>query len=99
MLFEKQIIDQQLYEEKQLQHMSFKFGDHIEVQPIEKFTTFRIHMRDTEMYDPLEKDVVAFRILSWRQVSPWRLIRKGNPPLCLRSRLNKSARLRRFNSD
>ncbi len=67
MLYEKQIIDQQLYEEKQLQHMSFKFGDHIEVQPIDKFTSFRIHLRDTEMYDPLEKDVVAFRILSYEQ--------------------------------
>ena len=67
MLFEKQIIDQQLYEEKQLQHMSFKFGDHIEVQPIDKFTSFRVHLRDTESYDPLEKEVVAFRILSYEQ--------------------------------
>lgn len=67
MLYEKQIIDQQLYEEKQLQHMNFKFGDHIEVQPIEKFTSFRIHMRDTEMYDAFEKGVVAFRILSYEQ--------------------------------
>lgn len=67
MLYEKQIIDQQLYEEKQLQHMNFKFGDHIEVQPIDKFTSFRIHMRDTEMYDALEKGVVAFRILSYEQ--------------------------------
>ncbi|CAN5485909.1 HAMP domain-containing sensor histidine kinase [soil metagenome] len=67
MLYEKQIIDQQLYEEKQLQHMNFKFGDHIEVQPIDKFTTFRVHLRDTEMFDPLEKDVVAFRILSYEQ--------------------------------
>lgn len=67
MLYEKQIIDQQLYEEKQLQHMSFKFGDHIEVQPIDKFTSFRIHMRDTKMFDPFEKGVVAFRILSYEQ--------------------------------
>ncbi len=67
MLYEKQIIDQQLYEEKHLQHMSFKFGDHIEVQPIDKFTSFRVHMRDTEMYDQFEKDVVSFRILSYEQ--------------------------------
>ncbi len=67
MLLEKQVIDQQLYEEKKLQHMSFKFGDHIEVQPIDKFTTFRIHVNDTEMFDPLKKEVVAFRILSYEQ--------------------------------
>lgn len=67
MLYEKQIIDQQLFEEKHLQHMSFKIGDHIEVQPIERFTTFRVQVRDTEMYDPYKKDVVPFRLLSYEQ--------------------------------
>jgi signal transduction histidine kinase len=66
-LLEKQIIDRQIYEQKQLQNLQFKIGDEIEVEPIEKFTTVRVTMRDTVLKDSGVRTQGKYKVLSYEQ--------------------------------
>jgi signal transduction histidine kinase len=68
MLFEKLEIEKQLALQKDLQDIHFIIGDRLEIKPIEKFTTFRVTIKDTTMYDLYEKTKVPFRVLSYQQL-------------------------------
>ena len=67
MLFEKMEIEKQLSSQRDSQGISFVLGDKIEIEPIEKFTTFRVSLVDTIKYDPYEDDLVPYRRLSYEQ--------------------------------
>ena len=40
----------------------------MEINPIEKFTTFKVSIKDTTIYDLYEKKKVPFRVLSYQQL-------------------------------
>ena len=68
MLFEKMEIEKQLSAQRDIQGIEFVIGDRIEIVPLEKFTTFRVSLLDTNKYDPYEDAVVPFRRLSYEQL-------------------------------
>jgi signal transduction histidine kinase len=68
MLFEKMEIEKQLSNQRDIQGIEFVIGDRIEITPLEKFTTFRVSLVDTNKYDPYEDAVVPFRRLSYEQL-------------------------------
>ena len=68
MLFEKMEIEKQLSDQRDIQGIEFVIGDRIEITPLEKFTTFRVSLVDTNKYDPYEDAVVPFRRLSYEQL-------------------------------
>ena len=68
MLFEKLEIEKQLALQKDLQDIHFIIGDRLEINPIEKFTTFKVSIKDTTIYDLYEKKKVPFRVLSYQQL-------------------------------
>lgn len=68
MLFEKMEIEKQLSSQRDIQGIEFVIGDKIEITPLEKFTTFRVSLVDTNKYDPYEDAVVSFRRLSYEQL-------------------------------
>ena len=47
----KQEIEKQLALQKEIQDIPLILGDRIEIEPIPKFTTFRLALRDTDMMD------------------------------------------------
>ncbi len=67
MLFEKMEIEKQLSSQRDIQGIDFIIGDKIEIEPIEKFTTFRVSLVDTIKYDSYEDDMVPYRRLSYEQ--------------------------------
>ena len=67
MLLEKQIIDRQLYEQKQIQNIHFSIGDEIEIEPVERFTTFRVSMRDTLIKNSTIRANGTYKVLSYEQ--------------------------------
>src|SRR5690349_12594520 len=67
MLLEKQIIDRQLYEQKQIQNIHFSIGDEIEIEPVERFTTFRVSMRDTLIKNSTLRANGTYKVLSYEQ--------------------------------
>jgi signal transduction histidine kinase len=68
MLLEKLEIEKQIALQENIQSIHFIIGDRIEIEPIPKFTTFRVHITDTVMYDLYKKDKVPYRILSYQQL-------------------------------
>ncbi len=68
MLFEKMEIEKQLSAQRDIQGIEFVIGERIEIVPLEKFTTFRVSLVDTNKYDPYEDAVVPFRRLSYEQL-------------------------------
>jgi signal transduction histidine kinase len=68
MLFEKLEIEKQLALQKDLQEIHFIIGDRLEIEPIPFFTTFRVSIKDTSIYDLYEKSKVPFRVLSYQQL-------------------------------
>jgi signal transduction histidine kinase len=68
MLFEKMEIEKQLSSQGDIQGIQFVIGDRIEIEPLDKFTTFRVSLVDTNKYDPYEDKVVPFRRLSYEQL-------------------------------
>ncbi|MBP6335715.1 MAG: HAMP domain-containing histidine kinase, partial [Bacteroidia bacterium] len=68
MLFEKMEIEKQLSSQRDIQGIQFVIGDRIEIEPLEKFTTFRVSLKDTNVYDAYEDEVVPFRRLSYEQL-------------------------------
>lgn len=68
MLFEKMEIEKQLSSQGDIQGIQFVIGDRIEIEPLDKFTTFRVSLIDTNKYDPYEDKVVPFRRLSYEQL-------------------------------
>ncbi len=68
MLFEKLEIEKQLALQEDLQNIHFIVGDRLEIKPIEKFTSFRVSIKDTVIYDLYEKEKVPYRLLSYQQL-------------------------------
>jgi len=68
MLFEKSEIAKQLEHQKGLQNLHLIFGDRIEIEPIPKFTSFRVIMIDTTIYDLYEKGKVPYRMMTYEQL-------------------------------
>ena len=68
MLFEKMEIEKQIALQKDLQDIHFIIGDRLEIEPIPKFSTFRVTIKDSTVYDLYEKKKVPFRILSYQQL-------------------------------
>ena len=67
-LYEKMEIEKQLSHQKNIQGKHIIFGDRIEVEPLEKFTTFRVRMIDTTFYDINLKMRVPYRQLTYEQL-------------------------------
>jgi hypothetical protein len=67
LLREKQEIDNQLLEQKQIRNLHFRIGDGIEIEPIDKFTTFKVDMHDTDIMDLNQKKDVVYRMLTYEQ--------------------------------
>lgn len=68
MLIEKNEIAKQLEHQKGIQDLHIIFGDRIEVEPIPRFTSFRVNMTDTTMYDTYEKVRVPYRMMTYEQL-------------------------------
>ena len=68
MLYEKLEIEKQLALQEDLQNIHFIIGDRLEIQPIPKFSTFRVTIKDTTIYDLYEKKKVPFRVLAYQQL-------------------------------
>ncbi len=68
MLYEKLEIEKQLALQKDLQDVHFIIGDRLEIEPIDKFSSFRVSIKDTTIYDLYEKKKVPFRVLSYQQL-------------------------------
>lgn len=68
MLFEKMEIEKQLSTQHDIQGIDFVIGDKIEIEPLEKFTTFRVSLVDTSRFDSYEEDIVPYRRLSYEQL-------------------------------
>ncbi len=68
MLFEKMEIEKQLSAQHDIQGIDFVIGDKIEIEPLEKFTTFRVSLVDTSRYDSYEQAIVPYRRLSYEQL-------------------------------
>jgi len=68
MLFEKSEIAKQLEHQKGIQNLHLIFGDRIEIEPIPRFTSFRVNMIDTTMYDLYEKAKVPYRMMTYEQL-------------------------------
>ncbi len=67
LLSEKQVIDDQIFKQKQLKKLPFTIGDYIDVQPLDKFTTFRVQVKDTNIIDQFKKKEIKYRELSYEQ--------------------------------
>jgi signal transduction histidine kinase len=68
MLIEKQEIEKQLALQKDLQSIHFIVGDRIEIEPIQKFTSFKVSIKDTAIFDLYDKVKVPYRKLSYQQL-------------------------------
>lgn len=68
MLYEKLEVEKQIALQKDLQDLHFIIGDRLEIEPIPKFTTTRVAIKDTSIYDLYEKKKVPFRVLSYQQL-------------------------------
>lgn len=68
MLIEKMEIEKQLSLQKDIQDKHIIFGDRIEIEPIEKFTTLRLRMSDTTFYDVNLKSKVPYRMMTYEQL-------------------------------
>jgi len=68
MRIEKMEIEDQLLSQKKLQNTHFTFGDQITIEPIQKFTTFKVKLKDITEYDPYIKRKVPFRLLVYEQI-------------------------------
>ena len=68
MLYEKMEIEKQIALQKDLQDIHFIIGDRLEIEPIPKFSTFRVTIKDTSIYDLYEKKKVPFRVLAYQQL-------------------------------
>ena len=68
MLYEKMEIEKQIALQKDIQDIHFIIGDRLEIEPIPKFVTFRVTIKDTTFYDLYEKKRAPFRILSYQQL-------------------------------
>lgn len=88
MLFEKQEIEKQLALQKEIQDIPLILGDRIEIEPIPKFTTFRLALRDTDMMDLYYNKKVPYRMISYEQ-----LINGKSYRISLARRLTDSERL------
>ena len=88
MLFEKQEIEKQLALQKEIQDFHLILGDRIEIEPIEKFTTLRLSIRDTSLYDFYYNKKVPYRIISYEQ-----LINNKSYRISLARRLTETERL------
>lgn len=88
MLFEKQEIEKQLALQKDIQDVPIILGDRIEITPIEKFTTLRLNIKDTTLYDFYYAKMVPYRMISYEQ-----LINGKSYRISLARRLTESSRL------
>ncbi|REJ80161.1 MAG: sensor histidine kinase [Bacteroidetes bacterium] len=68
LLYEKQEIEKQLSLQPDLQGFHFVIGDKIEISPIDKFTSFKVNLTDTMIYDEYEKKEVPYRKLTYEQL-------------------------------
>lgn len=68
MLFEKNEIAKQLEHQKGIQGLHLIFGDRTEIEPIDKFTSFRVNMVDTTLYNIREKVKVPYRMMIYEQL-------------------------------
>lgn len=68
MLYEKMEIEKQIALQKDIQDIHFIIGDRLEIEPIPKFTTFQVNIKDTSIYDLYENKKVPFRVLTYQQL-------------------------------
>jgi signal transduction histidine kinase len=68
LLLEKKEIEKQLALQKDLQNLHFIVGDRIEIVPIPQFTSFKVSIKDTTLFDLYDKLNVPYRILSYQQL-------------------------------
>ncbi len=68
MLYEKMEIEKQIALQKDIQDIHFIIGDRLEIIPIPKFSTFRVTIKDTSIYDLYEKKKVPYRVLAYQQL-------------------------------
>lgn len=88
MLLEKQEIEKQLAVQKNIQDIPVVLGDRIEIEPIDKFTTFRTNIRDTTLFDFYYNKQVPYRMITYEQ-----LINGKSYRISLARRLIESERL------
>ncbi|MEY4593796.1 MAG: hypothetical protein RIQ47_206, partial [Bacteroidota bacterium] len=67
MLYTKLRIEQQIISQPDLQGLAFSIGDNIQVEPIDRFSTFKVQLRDTIRYDEYEEGMISFRIMTYEQ--------------------------------
>lgn len=68
MLYEKKEIAKQLEHQTEIQNLHIIFGDRVEIIPIPEFTSFKVTMKDTTMYDLNEQAKVPYRLMSYEQL-------------------------------
>ena len=68
MLIEKKEIAKQLEHQTGMQNQHIVFGDRIEIIPIPEFTSFKVFMKDTTMYDLSHESHVPYRMMTYEQL-------------------------------
>ncbi len=68
LLFEKKELAKQLEHQAGIQNQHIVFGDRIEIIPIPKFTSFKVAMKDTSMYDLSQQRNVPYRMMVYEQL-------------------------------
>ncbi len=68
LIFEKTEIEKQITSQPNIADAGIIIGDRIEIIPIEKFHTFRVHLNDTMVFDPYEEHMVPYRQLSYEKL-------------------------------
>ena len=67
MLYTKLRVEQQIIAQPQLQKVAFTIGDNIRVEPINRFSTFKVQLRDTIRYDEYAEGLIPFREMTYEQ--------------------------------
>lgn len=68
MLYKKLQIERQISSQEALQNKSFFISDLVKVDTIERFTTFRVQIKDTIRYDELEEVMIPYRVMTYEQI-------------------------------
>jgi len=67
MLYTKARLRKQIAAQPALQGKSFVISDHIRVDPLPRFTTFRVLLRDSSIYDELGQTMIPLRLLTYEE--------------------------------
>ncbi|MFM2207057.1 MAG: hypothetical protein RL213_1032 [Bacteroidota bacterium] len=67
MLYTKALLRKQIAQQPNLQGRPFEISDHIRVDTLSRFTTFRVLLRDSSVYDPAEKAMIPLRLLTYEE--------------------------------